>query len=690
MKLKILALITFVLASYGVNAQIDRSQQPKPGPAPAIQLQVPKEFKLANGMTVLLVENHKLPRVSYNLRIDNMPSLEGDKAGVSSLLAAMLGNGTTNIAKDDFNEEVDFLGASLNFGSSSGFASGLSKYSDRILELMADATINPLFVQEEFDKEIAKQIEGLKSGEKSVDAVSARVGDALSYGVHHPKGEFISEETLNNITLDNVRSFYEERFNPSNAYLVVIGDFDAQQIEQKIKELFGNWKTIIDVKITMPEATPNVAYTQINFVDMPNAVQSDISVTNNVFLKMSDPDYHAVLLANYILGGGGSAYLFQNLRETHGYTYGSYSGISDDKYVSRFNAEAKVRNEVTDSSVVEIIKEINRIKTELVSEEDLAKAKALFFGSFVRALERPQTIANYALDIKIKELSNDYYTSYLQKINAVTPEDIKRAANTYFKPENARIIIIGKGSDILENLEKTGIPIKYFDPYANPVEKPVFTKPIPSGVTAQSVIDNYIQAIGGKDNAMAINTVFSSADVTIAGAPPIKATIKQMAPNKESFEMSIEGMGTIMKQKFNGTTGYREQQGQKIPMAEKELSDKQAEKSLFPELDYSSSDLTLESAMTIDGADVYKIKVTNGADSSFRYYSADTGFLLRTEKTDEVQGQSVSTVIDLNNYTAVNGVHFPYQISQSAGPQTIVFNINNVVVNESVSDEDFN
>ena len=680
-----------LMTVFVAQAQIDRSQMPKPGPAPEIQLQVPSEFKLANGLTVMVVENHKLPRVSYNLRIDNQPSLDGDKAGVTGILAAMLGNGTSTISKDDFNEEVDFLGANINFGSSSGFASGLSKYAERILELMADAAINPLFTQEEFEKEKAKQIENLKSNEKSVEDVANRVGDALVYGTNHPYGEFVTEATLNNITLDNVRAYYERRFNPDNAYLVVIGDVTAGDIEAQVNKYFGNWKSKAVTSAPMAKANPNVQYTQINFVDMPNAVQSNISVTNNVVLKMGDPDYHAVLVANYILGGGGSAYLYQNLRETKGYTYGSYSSLRANKYVSRFDAYAEVRNEVTDSSVVEILNEINRIKTEPVTQETLAKAKALYAGSFVRALERPQTAANYALNIKLNDLPKDFYTTFLQKINAVTPDDVMRVAKKYFKSENARIVVVGKGSDVLENLEKTGIPIKYFDPYAKSTAKPEFSKPIPDGVTAQSVLNAYINAIGGKDKAMTVKTVHSMANVTIGGAPfKPTADIKQMAPNKESLEMSIEGMGVIVKQKFNGEAGYSEQQGLKKELTAEEIAEKQATNSIFPELYYTADNTSLESLTTIDGKSAYKLKVTVAGKDVFKYYDADSGLLLRVEGTTEAQGQSITTVTDYSNYSPVNGVLFPYNMQIKTGPQDISMNITNVKVNEGVTDEDFN
>ena len=146
------------LITISAHAQIDRSQQPKAGPEPQISLDVPQEFELKNGLKVLVVENHKLPRVSYSLRIVNDPIATGEKAGVESLIGSMLGNGSTTISKDDFNEEIDFLGASLNFGFTGGYASSLTKYSDRILELMADAAINPLLTEQEFDKEKTKLI----------------------------------------------------------------------------------------------------------------------------------------------------------------------------------------------------------------------------------------------------------------------------------------------------------------------------------------------------------------------------------------------------------------------------------------------------------------------------------------------------------------------------------------------------
>lgn len=690
MKTKITALLAVLFISISASAQIDRSKQPKPGPAPAITLEIPGEFELKNGLKVLIVENHKLPRVSYSLTIDNQPITEGDKAGTSAMLGAMLGNGTTSIAKDAFNEEIDFLGARLNFSSDGAFASGLSKYSDRILELMADAAINPLFNGEEFEKEKERVLEGLKSNEKSVDAVAGRVGGALSYGVKHPYGEFISEETVNNIDLNNVRAFYQKYFNPNNAYLVIVGDVDFKTVEKQVKKYFKKWDKGIDFSTNLITPSPNVANTQIDFVDMPNAVQSNVALTNNVVLEMNDPDYHAVLIANKILGGGFNSYLNMNLREANGWTYGARSSIGTSRYgASRFSASTAVRNMVTDSTVIETLKEIKRIKNEPVTAEALANAKAKYVGDFVLALESPQTIARYALRIKLNKLPSDFYKTYLSKINAVTVEDVQRVANKYFKPENARIIIVGKGSEVISGLEKTGIPINYYDKYANPVAKPEFSKPIPAGVTAKTVLDNYITAIGGTNNINMVNSVKMDGDFVIQGAPPLTVELKKTKDNKESMEVAMQGM-VMMKSKWNGTEGYREQQGQKMPLSETEVSDKKAEAGMFPETKYDMANVTLVSIVDIDGADSYKVKVVKGDDASYRYYDVATNLLVQEESTTEAQGKEMTTTVKYDNYSEVNGVKFPYAQTIMAGPQTMSMNIKNVKVNEGVTDADFN
>ena len=674
--------VLIFLFSLGINAQIDRSIQPKGGPIPEINLDVPQEFELKNGLKVLVVENHKLPRVSFSLRIDNSPIIEGDKAGVSSLLGAMLGNGTLTIPKDQFNEEIDFLGASLNFGSSSASARSLSKYSERILELMADATIKPLLTAEEFDQEKAKLLEGLKNNEKSVDAIAGNVGGALSYGVNHAYGEFITKETVNNVVFNDVLEFYNKSFNPNNAYLIVIGDINYKDVKKQIHKYFKDWeKSNIDNWEVVKPAS-NLTQTEIDFVDLPDATQASISITNNVELKMNDEDYHAALIANNILGGGGEGYLFLNLREKHGYTYGAYSGLGTSKYgASRFNASAKVRNIVSDSAIVQALKEINRIKTEPVKEETLINAKAKYVGKFVRDLESPQTIAKYALNIKINDLPEDFYTNYLQKINDVTAEDITRVSNKFFKTENARIIVIGNGNEVLENLEKTGIPIKYYDTYANSTDKPNYEIEMPADMDAAKVLNNYLVAIGGKERLDAVNSVFITAEAELQPGVMMNLEMKTTTKNQSAVEISAMGQ-SFMKSVFNGEMGYIVAQGQRKEMDENEIKKIQSESSPFPEVNYLNGGVTLEKIEKIDGENAYKINI--GTSKSI-FYSVETGLKIKEIEKSEM-GESATFY---SEYKEIGEIQFPFKITQSMGPRTIDFLVKEIKINEGVSEVDF-
>ena len=453
--------------------QAQERKQPLAGKPPVVNIKKPQSFTLDNGLKVMVVENHKLPKVTFNLTIDNPPFLEGNKKGVDELCSNLIGNGSTKISKEDFNEEIDFMGASISFSSSSAYASSLSKFSKRTLELLAYGALDPKFTQEELDKEKAKLVEGLRSQEKSVSSIASRLVNALAYGKNHPSGEFITEETLANITLEDVIKNYTHNFVPQNAYLAIVGDIKYNEIKPFVEQLFGTWKKTNVEKINYPDPE-NVSSVQINFIDVPNAVQSEISLVNTYNLRMNDKDFFPAVIASYILGGGFNSYLNMNLREAHGWTYGASSNIGAGKYVTSIRSSSAVKNKVTDSAVVEFIKEIKRIRNEKVSTEALENAKAGYIGRFVMKAEKPESVARYALNTEIENLPADFYENYIKTINAVTKEDVQAAANKYFLIDNSRIIIVGKGKEVIPGLEKLNIPISYFDKYGNPVEKPVY------------------------------------------------------------------------------------------------------------------------------------------------------------------------------------------------------------------------
>ena len=655
--------------------------QPKPGPAPVINIGKPQTFELKNGLKVMVVENHKLPRVSFNLTIDNAPYAEGSKKGVADLTSSMMGNGTKTMPKDKFNEEVDFLGANIGFSLSGAYGSGLSKYTDKILSLMVDGALNSVFTQEELEKERAKLLEGLKANEKSVEAVAGRVEDVLFYGKSHPNGEYLTEETIKNVTLADVKNEYATYFVPADAYLVIIGDVKFKDIKKSVEKAFSSWK-----KAAAPSVSYNdpkdVQYTQINFVDMPNAVQSEISLVNVSALKMTDKDYFAVLLANQVLGGDFNSYLNMNLREAHGWTYGARSSIRGNKYVGKFKANTQVRNAVTDSAIVEFFKEIKKIRTEKVSEEMLANVKAGYVGNFVMAMEKPGTIARYALLTQTQNLPADFFENYVKNINAVTADDILRVSQKYFLDQNMRVLVTGKASEVLAGLESLKIPIFYFDKFGNPTEKPATSKPVPAGVTAKVVYDNYIKAIGGDKAVKSVKSVHMIGTTTIPQAPsPLSYVSKSDNKDRMSAEISMGGQ-SMMKQVVGDKTAYAVQQGQRMDVPAEEFAEKKAEAKLFPELSAPAGKLTV--IESIEGSDAYAIE--NG--KTVTYYDVKSGLKVAESTTQEQGGQKMVLMTNFKDYKDVKGVKFPFNIIMNVGIELDI-KLSEIKVNEGVTDADF-
>lgn len=681
MKTKILSIIAIIAISFAANAQIDRSTMPTPGPDPVVKLGTAEKFSLENGLTVIMVENHKLPRVSATLRIDNQPYFEGEIAGVSSMMGSLLGRGTINITKDAFNEKVDFLGASVGFFSTGASARSLKKYFPEVLGLMADGVKNSEFNQEEFDKEKEVTLENLKADEKNIPAIASRVEGLLVYGKKHPFGEFTSKKSVNNITLEDVKNNFNTYYKPNNGYLIIVGDINPKETKKLINALFADWKKG-EIPVSDFPKPQNVSTAEINFVNMSNANQSEISIVNTIDLTLGDKDYYAALLANKILGGGGSARLFQNLREDKAYTYGSYSRVSQNRQTGVFKATASVRNVVTDSSIVEIQKEINKIRYQKVSSKELQDAKEEYIGGFVMDVQKPATAANYALNIALYNLPEEFYANYIKNINSVTVDDVQNAAIKYFKGDKARIMVTGKGIDVLKNLEKTDYVINYFDTEGNPTEKPAMTLPIPEGMTAETVINKYIAAIGGEEKVMAVKTTVTIANATIQGTPLVM-TMKAAAPNKSSQEISVMG-NTMQKTVFNGTSGYSSSRGQKKDMTAEEISKAQAESGIFKDLAYTSGELLRIEPLEGKNAIVLKYK-----DSEV-YYDMTSGLKVKEVKTAKTpDGKEVKTPTIYSDYKEVNGVKFPHAIGIKSGPMNLDFVVQEIKVNEGVSDADF-
>ena len=698
-KIKIVKNIILILAivfTGSLYSQLDRSIVPESGPSPEIFFGKPQTFKLENGLTVLVVENNKLPRASASLSFDNPLIYEGEVAGVSSILAEMIGNGTQSISKEDFIEEVDYMGASVSVTGSGAFAGSLKRYFPRVLELMASAVLEPLLTQEEFDNQKNLIKESLKTSDKDVSTAASRVQDLITYGSQHPNGEFISQESLDRATLKDAIDFYNNYSSPSNAYLVIIGDIEFEEVKSKITELFSSWesKAVTSESFPQPESPSE---TEIIFVDMPNGVQSVVSVMNTVDFNKKESDYFSALVANRILGGGGAGRLFNNLREDKGWTYGSYSGISEsDKTKGIVIAQAQVRNEVVDSAAVELLMELDKMRNTLVTDEEINSAKAKYTGNFVMSLEDPSTIAGIALNIITEDLPEDYYNSFLENINNVSKEDIQKASQNYFTPNKTRIFITGKGSEILEkvdNIEYNGkeFSIRYFDKFGNEIQRPDYS--VSTDVSAEGIVINYINSIGGRDRLEKVESIEISgnANLNMQGQSFVLEFYSLKNNQNQSLATVTAGGMMVQKSVFNKYQGYNEVNGQRIPLTDSELENAIIDSALFSELNYDFSTIELIGTSVVNDEKVYEIKIT---DNKTEYYSIESGLKVKEIETTEVEGNQIVVETTVNEYEEVDGVLIPSEINQVTPalpiPGGITIKFSKIKLDVKTSDSDFN
>ncbi|MES2587677.1 MAG: pitrilysin family protein [Bacteroidota bacterium] len=651
---------------------LDRSIRPTAGTAPIINIKDSEVFTTGNGITVVLSENHKLPRVSINLVMGSDPKLEGNKAGVSEIAGQLLMSGTTNRTKDVLDSEIDYIGASINASSESIFLACLTKHLPKAMEVYSDVVLNSNFPQSEFDRIVKQQESNLLSAKSSPDQIANNVVQKVNFP-SHPYGEIMTEATLAAITRDDVVNYYKNTFTPTGSYIVIVGDINKDEAIKLVNSYFGNWRGVPNVKADLGNGTFNKG-NRVIFVKKAGAVQSTISVTFPVVMKPGDANQIPLTVLNTIMGGGAfKSRLMQNLREKHAYTYGCNSRINITDNGSWFTASGNFRNEVSDSAITEILSEMDKITKELVTDEELSLTKSSMAGGFARSLESPSTIARFALNIIQNKLPKDYYQTYLKRLEAVDKETILKMAQQYFTAQNCNIVVVGNEEIIskLKAFDSDG-KIEFLDAFAQEV---VDIKK--ADISKDQLVEKYILAISettsmkaAKKKISKVKSMKQELELTNPQFPgALKMTTIFAAPNKEAMKMEMQGM-LIQKSFFDGTKGEEmSMQTGKTPMTAEDIEAKKKSQGLFPELNYATSGMTYDliGIETVNGKDFYVMKTNDGQADKFEYY--DTKSFLKMKSVQVMTGQETTTNFD--DFKNVGGFLFPHKASLMMGEMSL-------------------
>lgn len=687
-----------------MNAQLDRSRPPSPGPAPAVSMGEHKSFALPNGLRVIVVENRKLPLVSVQLRFDIPPFVQGQRAGLVDMAGDLLGAGTEARSKAEIDEAVDRMGATFSTSSDGVFISGLRRHADDMIGLLAEVARSATFPDEEVDKARVRYLSAIQQRKSDPDAIAEAVGKSATFSITHPYGEVMNEASVKSILADELRAYHRHFFRPGQGYLVLVGDLTAKEARKWAKQHFGKWKVpdmvegrdengrvlvkgLGPLEILEEPVGPR-GVRRVVLVDRPGAAQSVIRVSHSLALEPRDLRAMNAQVMNTILGGGVfNARLMQNLREDKGYTYGAYSTLEADRFNGSFTASVSVRTEVTVEAIREILKEMERMRNEGVTREELDLARSFMAGSFGRSLEDPRTVARFALNTYLNKLESDHYATYLERLWKVGEEEVANAARAFLVPEQAVIFVVGDKAKIGKALEEVSLqanwPVMQVDENGQRWREPPLEKV--NDRTADDVIEAYLEAIGGRT---ALNKVRELRMTMTAEAAGNTLTVTNWYGASGVFRSETKmGPMTVQEIIFDGQRAVtRGAQGER-ELEDLELEQVQRSALPFPELDMKrlAEHYSIVGRTTVNDRSAIKVNMLTHEGTAINdYFDEETGLRLRREEQRSMGGKFLTLTTDSTDPEAAGDVLFPRTLTQSGGPMgTLVMKVTEVVVNEA-------
>ncbi len=470
----VLALLT-VQSVAAAQGTFDRSKPPELGPPPPVSLPPIITRQLPNGLKLLIVEQHELPLADFVLLVGSGSTSDPtSRPGIANLTAAMLREGTTTRKSLEIADQIAFLGINLS-PASSWESSTLSLHTptaqeDSALALFADVALHPSFPASDFERIRKNRLTELLQLRDQGPAIANIAFPAIVYGNAHPYGapSLGTEASVKSLTPADLESYYRANFRPNNSTMIIVGDVNPAQIEQKINSLFGSWQRGDVPQLSYGEP-PKSQTTTIYLIDKPGAAQSSFRI-GSVGVPRSTRDYFALTVMNTILGGSFTSRLNQNLRETRGYTYGAGSRFDMRRAAGPFLATAEIVTAKSDSALLEFMKELNAIRQSVPANE-LFRAKRYLQLQQPGNFETTQDIAFQLLPVALYGLPLDYYNNYVQNIEAVTQADVARVAQQYINPASLAVVIVGDRKTIEQGLKATNVgPIVIRDISGQPIQ----------------------------------------------------------------------------------------------------------------------------------------------------------------------------------------------------------------------------
>jgi predicted Zn-dependent peptidase len=635
------------------SAQIDRSKQPAPDPAPTITFPPYEEFTLKNGLKVFFVHDER-PLVTLRMLVRGGNGQDGDLPGLTDAVAELITKGSGGLTAQEFAQQIDFIGGNVGASASPDAinisAGGLRKHTDKILDLFASVVKSPTYPADELEKYRQEQISGLKSAKARSEFLADYAVNRVLYG-NTPYGAMPSEDALRKLTPEKIKEYYNAYFVPSNATLAVVGNYTLDELHSMVEKAFGDWRTGNSPTIKAP-SFPDRKGRRFILVDRPTSVQSSIRVIGKGPL-LRDPERPMTSVLNSVLGGGTGLgnRLAANLRETHAYTYTPYSLFDANYYMGHWLAGADVRNAVTDSALAEIFHEVDRIQTEPIPQEELQRNIQSSVGNYLMSVADPKTTAIRVQSIDFYGLPKNYYQKLVAAYQATTPDLALSLAKKYLDSNDLAVVVVGKASEVKPKLERFG-KVEVWDANLNPVGSNAGLAQ-DLGITATQAWDRMLAAMGGKEKLRSVKTMKTTGKVegNFNGQKFGGSIMKvEAAPNKmyQILDLGVFKTETVV----DGKNARQGNGGPLQPVTGEELEGMLESSHILSEAYIADlkGKLALTGAGERDGKKVYNVEVSLPKGGSTVYVLDASTFLPVAQESES------SGTVTLGDWKTVDGL----------------------------------
>ncbi len=612
-----------------------------------------KEAKLDNGLRVFVIEDHEQPMISFDILMPGGDALEAKK-DAAGFAAAMIMKGTKTKSALDISKILDGLGADLSVRNSTEYTSvsgtSIMKHKDVLFDMLVDVMTNPTWPKEELAKIKVQAKAGIKSEKGDPGSLASNMAKKALFGLDHPYSSVSTEETVDAITIDDIKKYYKDFYLPNSSTMVIVGDFNTDDIIKELNTKLAAWKkgTLVKLEIPEPKPMPKGIY----FIERKGSVQSAVRYAN-MTVPFNDPDYMNINVASHVINSSFAGRMFKIIREKHSYTYSPTGGHSSNRFYNYSIFGSDVRNDVTDSTIISINDEIlGDLYRKGPSEEEMETIKQFRTGQFYLSFESSGFLGAMIQSYDFKGVPIRMIKEYPNIYNKVSAIDVKKAVERYLNPADGYVIVVGDPS-VKEQLEKFGTVFTYDTDY-----KPA-TGLTSASIDGEDLLDNYKEAIGGEDEINDYDVIQAIGTVTMsAGGQNLPGKTEMIFTKSGKLYRLVDLNVYKSEELYNGTTGWEISTSGTIKKEGTDLKSMKFDADPFKYANATKYGYKLVVKGKKGGQFVADMKEGDKLIETL-YFNSESYLLEKVEMIQETPRGSLLVVVSYSDYVDIDGMKLP-------------------------------